>query len=252
MNDLDSFFLNRRTIRRYNPDKPVSYGMLADMLDAARMAPNTGNMQLYGVVVTTSPDRLNALASEGHFNQPAASGAKAILTFCVDLRRFAKWCESHGAESSLNNFQGFIWAVMDAVIFAQQFVTIAEMQGLGTCYLGTTTYNTDAISRLLELPRGVLPILSVSVGWPAEEGDTKQRLPAKAIIFDEVYRDPSSEDITELYSETENTPEALRFMEENAQPSLAHVFTEVRYPKDGTELFSGIFLDRIREMGIKI
>ncbi len=252
MIDIDSFFLNRRTIRRYDADKPVDYNMLADMLDAARMAPNTGNMQLYSVVVTTSPERLAALASEGHFNQPAAAGAKAILTFCVDMRRFARWCETHETESSLNNFQGFIWAVIDAVIFAQQFVTIAEKQGLGTCYLGTTTYNTDAICRLLDLPRGVLPLLSVSVGWPAEEGDPKQRLPKEAVIFHEVYKDPSPEEITSIYSETESSPESLRFVAENSKPSLAHVFTEVRYPKDGTELFSGIFLDRIREMGIKI
>ncbi len=55
--------------------------MIAELVNAARMAPNTGNMQLYSVVVTTGADEIAALAREGHFNQPASAGAQALLTF---------------------------------------------------------------------------------------------------------------------------------------------------------------------------
>lgn len=250
MNPNRSFFLNRRSIRRYDSGRDVDSNLLKDLLEAARMAPNTGNMQLYSVVVTTNPDRIAELAAKGHFNQPAASGAKALLTFCIDMHRFSLWCRAHGAESGLNNLQGFTWATMDATIFAQQFVTLAEMEGLGTCYLGTTTYNSRAIADLLNLPSGVIPIITVSVGWPAEEGNPKQRLPFEAIVYDEEYRDPSESEVMAIYKDTEEAPESRRFVEENAKPSLAHVFTEVRYPKEGAESFSRVFSEHLSSSGI--
>ena len=56
-----SFFINRRTIRRYRPE-PLPEGLLEQLLEAAAHAPSTGNMQLYSVVVTTDPTEKKALA----------------------------------------------------------------------------------------------------------------------------------------------------------------------------------------------
>ena len=248
----NQYFATRASIRRYDPSREVDKELLTRLLDLARMAPNTGNMQLYSVVVTTAPERLKALAAEGHFNQPAAAGAKAILTFCIDARRFGRWCELNGTASSLGNLQGFTWAAIDTSIFAQQFVTLAEMEGLGTCYLGTTTYNPEPIARLLNLPSGVLPLISVSVGWPAESGDEKQRLPLESVVHFEEYSDPDDTGIKELYRATEEHPASQRFVEENDMPSLAHVFTEVRYRRKDAEAFSKVYLDAISNAGFNI
>lgn len=247
-----NYFMSRRTIRCYDRERGIDPAMLASLIDAARMAPNTGNMQLYSVIVTTDEERLALLAREGHFNQPAAAGARAILTFCIDLRRFSRWCRFSGTEPSLGNLQGLMWGAVDTSIFAQQFVTLAEMSGLGTCYLGTTTYNAPAISRILGLPEGVLPLIAVSLGWPAEEGDPKQRLPLEAVMHMESYRDPADDGIAAMYRPTEESAEARRFVEENGLPSLAHVFTRVRYPREGAEAFSRVYLDEIRKAGFDI
>lgn len=246
------YFDGRRTIRRYDKSRSIDTSMLASLIDMARMAPNTGNMQLYSVIVTEDPEKLAALAAEGHFNQPAAAGAQAILTFCVDVHRFGRWCEARGTASSLGNLQGLMWAAIDTSIFAQQFVTLAEMSGLGTCYLGTTTYNAEAIQRLLALPDGLLPLISVSVGWPDEKGDEKQRLPLNAVMHLEEYHDPTPVELDAIYDETEKSPESRRFVEMNSKPSLAHVFTEVRYPRDGAEAFSTTYREAIRRAGFVI
>lgn len=130
------YFKTRRTIRRYS-DRPLSDELIADMLDKAIHAPTCGSMQLYSVVVTRSDEGKSALAP-AHFNQPCLTGAQAVLTFCADFNRFTRWCEQRGADPGFDNVQSFISAALDATILAQQFVTIAEMNGLGTCYLGTT------------------------------------------------------------------------------------------------------------------
>lgn len=164
---MNPYFSTRRSIRAYDPDRPVSDELLSDLLGQAIQAPNTGNMQIYSVIVTREPERLAAIAP-AHFSQPAIRSAKVALTFCLDLNRFDRWCRLGGAEPGLGNLQGFTWGVIDTAIFAQQFCTLAEMEGLGTCYLGTTTYNAEAIAEQLKLPQGVIPVITVTVGWPAE------------------------------------------------------------------------------------
>lgn len=251
---LEELFATRRTRRRFDPVRRIEPAMITHIIDLARQAPNTGDMQLYSVIATTDRQALAALAAEGHFNQPAARDAAAILTFCVDMRRFARWCALSGTRTSLDNLQGFLWAATDTAILAQQTVTIAEAMGLGTCYLGTTTYTADTIIRLLNLSQGVIPLTSVALGWPDLSDDEvkEPRLPLGEILHQETYRDTSDEELASDYRPTEQMPAARRFVSDNGQPSLAHLFTCVRYPRDDARAFSRKYLEIIRSAGVEI
>lgn len=66
---MNPYFSTRRSIRAYDPDRPVSDELLSDLLGQAIQAPNTGNMQIYSVIVTREPERLAAIAP-AHFSQP--------------------------------------------------------------------------------------------------------------------------------------------------------------------------------------
>ena len=79
------FFNTRRTVRKYT-SKVVDDALLQEMLEAAAHAPNTGNMQLYSVVVTRSEEGKRALAP-AHFNQPSVMGRS-------EERRVGKECRS--------------------------------------------------------------------------------------------------------------------------------------------------------------
>lgn len=244
---IDKYFTHRRTIRQYT-SKQVTDEQLAAMLEAASHAPTTGNMQLYSVIVTRSEEQKKALAPT-HFNQPTVTGASVVLTFCADFNRFVKWCEVSDAKPGYDNFQSFMTAVLDTVIFAQQFCTIAEMQGLGVCYLGTTTYNAPDIARILDLPKRVVPVTTLTVGYPASEGVVSDRLPIGAIIHDEKYVDYTPDRITEIYAEKEAREDSRQFVAENNKKTLAQVFTDVRYTKEANEHFSKVYRDFITESG---
>lgn len=244
---IDKYFTHRRTIRQYT-SKQVTDEQLAAMLEAASHAPTTGNMQLYSVIVTRSEEQKKALAPT-HFNQPTVTGASAVLTFCADFNRFVKWCEASDAKPGYDNFQSFMTAVLDTVIFAQQFCTIAEMLGLGVCYLGTTTYNAPDIARILDLPKRVVPVTTLTVGYPASEGVVSDRLPIGAIIHDEKYVDYTPDRITEIYAEKEARKDSRQFVAENNKKTLAQVFTDVRYTKEANEHFSKVYRDLITESG---
>ena len=249
--NINEYFPSRRTVRRYDSTRTVSESLIRQMLKDASQAPNTGNMQIYSVVITRSEEGKAALAP-AHFNQPSVIGASAVLTFCLDLNRFNEWCRINDALPGLNNLQGFTWGVIDTSIFAQQFCTIAELNGLGTCYLGTTTYNAEIIARALELPQNVIPVITVTVGYPAEQPEISDRLPIEAIMHDEHYHNATADEIAQIYSEKEALPSSAQFITENAKDNLAQVYAEVRYPRDANEKFSKVYRDFLKSQGIEI
>lgn len=123
---------NRRTIRKYKAqDIPVD--LLNDMLETSFRAATMGNMQLYSVVVTRDPG-MKAQLAPAHFNQPMVTSAPVVLTFCADFNRFSKWCRQRKAEPGYDNLLSFMNAMTDALLVTQNFCTIAEDKGLGTCF----------------------------------------------------------------------------------------------------------------------
>ena len=237
-------FANRRSIRKYS-GREVSQELLDSILEAAMRAPTCGNMQLYSVIVTRSEEGKRALAP-AHFNQPMVTGAPVVLTVCADYNRFTRWCELSDADPGYDNFLSFMSAMSDATIFAQQIVAIAESKGLGTCYLGTVTYNADKISEILHLPDLCVPVACITLGWPDEEGVETERLPLRAVVHEERYRADSDEEIIELFKAKDDYEPNRKFIEENGKQTLAQVFTDIRYPRAMNEDFSRTFLTLLR------
>lgn len=241
------YFASRRTIRNYT-DKHISESLLKSIIERAMRAPTCGNMQLYTVIATVDPEKKRKL-TPAHFNQPAAVGADVILTICADYNRFSRWCRLSNADPGYDNFLSFMSATADAIILAQQITTIAEMEGLGTCYLGTVTYNADQISEILELPELVVPVACLSLGYPADNGEPSERLPLEAILHFEKYNDFSDEEIISLYKAKDDYEPNAKFISENNKESLAQVFTDIRYPREMNENFSVKFIETLKQKG---
>ena len=243
----NDYFMERRSIRRYT-DKPVNHEMLDSLLERACHAPTTGNMQLYSIVVTRTEEGKKKLAPM-HFNQPQVMNAQVVLTFCADFNRMSRWCEERQTEPCYDTMQSFIAAMLDTVAVAQQFNTLAEQAGLGVCWLGTTTYNAPQIAEALSLPKLVVPVITLTIGWPADEGEDVGRLPLDAVVHHEKYNDYDSCRIDKLYDEKERREDSKRFIEENGKQTLAQVFAEVRYPRANNEHFSMVFNNFLKEAG---
>lgn len=241
------FLKQRRTIRQYT-DKAIPADLMTELLEAATQSSNTGNMQAYSVVVTTN-DEIKAQLAPAHFNQPMVTKAPAVLTFCADFNRFSKWCEQRNAVPGYDNFQSFMATAIDTMIFAQTFAVAAESAGLGICYLGTTTYNAGEIIEALNLPKLVVPITTVTVGYPEKMPELTDRLPLEAVVHYEKYNDFSNKKIDTLYAEKENSDFYKNFVAENNKETLAQVFTDIRYSKKNNEFFSDKFLKVLQQQG---
>lgn len=238
----------RRSIRKYTTED-VSEALLNELLEIGARASNTGNMQLYSVIVTRDQANKEKLAP-AHFNQPMITKAPVVLTFCADVNRFVKWAEQRKAEAGFDNLQTFIASTIDSMLFAQSFCNAAEAMGLGICYLGTTTYNADKIIEALSLPRLVVPIVTVTVGYPAEPLPGQvERLPLAAVIHNESYVDYTPAAIDSLYYDKEALEVNKQFVQENNKETLAQVFTDVRYTKKNNDYFSEVLLKVLQEQG---
>ncbi|HUS87662.1 MAG TPA: nitroreductase family protein [Bacteroidales bacterium] len=237
----------RKTIRKYSAED-VSDDLLNEILEAGIRASTTGNMQVYSIVITRDEKKKEALAPL-HFNQPMIMQAPVSLTFCADFNRFNKWCYNRNAIPGYDNFLSFMTAAIDAIIVAQTVSIAAESKGLGICYLGTAIYMAEKIIEVLNLPAGVVPVTTLTIGWPAEDPEQVDRLPLDAVIHLETYTDYSPEDINRLYSEKESRDDSRQFVEENRKETLAQVFTDVRYKKSDNETFSELLLNVLRKQG---
>lgn len=244
---MNNTYLTRRTIRKYE-EREVDGTLLERILTSGTRASTTGNMQVYSIIVTRDQEMKRRLAP-AHFNQPMVTEAPVVLTFCADFNRFNRWCRQREAEPGYDNFLSFMTAAIDALLAAQTVCNAAEEEGLGICYLGTVTYNADKIIEVLKLPRGVVPVASVTMGWPAMVPDQPDRLPLEAVVHHETYRDYTADMIDDLYRAKEAREDNLKFIAENKKQTLAQVFTDVRYKKSDNEFFSAKYLEVIRRQG---
>lgn len=239
--------LNHKSIRNYKSDS-ISDEILNKILESAIRGSNTGNMQVYSIIVTKDKETKEKLLPL-HFNQKMVVDAPVVLTFCADINRFNKWCKQRNAEPAYDNILWLYNATIDAVIAAQNACIAAETYDLGICYLGTTTYMAEKIIDTLNLPKGVVPVTTVVVGYPADNPGLTDRLPMEAVVHQEVYKDYSEDDIEKLHFEKENLEFTKKLIEENQTENLAQIFTEKRYKKADNLHFSKEFLKVIEKQG---
>lgn len=245
--NLTDLMKNRATVRKY-AGKDVDSALLNQLLEAAARTQTMGNLQLYSVVVTRDAERKKALAP-AHFNQPMVTEAPVVLTICADFNRTTRWCEERKATPGYDNFLSFLNAATDALLFTQAFSCLAEEAGLGLCFLGTTVYQPGAIIDALKLPRLVMPVATLTVGWPAEQPALTDRLCVPSFVHEEAYHDYSRDEIDRYYAEKEALPENKHFVEINSKETLAQIFTDIRYTKADNEAMSAGMLEALKRQG---
>lgn len=246
---------SHRSIRTYN-SQPIPEDVLNEVLDAGIRASSSGNMQSYSIIVTKDESLRQALY-EPHMGQSMVVDAPVLLTFCADFRRMRKWLAQSGAPLNFDNFMSFMIAAIDATLVSQNVAIAAESKGLGLCYMGSTLANCDKIGELLELPEGVVPVVGYSLGYPDEQPEVRDRLPLSGLVHQEVYQDPSEQDIRDIYQQRETAgwerymsyPELKQMIDESGVENLAQIYTKLKYTKESHVDFSNSVLDYLKKQG---
>ncbi len=241
------FLKTHRSIRKFQSDA-IPKELVNEILECGFRASNTGNMQLYSIIVTKSIEKKELLAPL-HFNQPMVMEAPLLLTVCFDFKRFIHWCMINNTKTDFSNLLWLLTGTIDASILAQNICVAAEYHGLGICYLGTTLYNAPEISEVLHLPNGVIPITAITVGYPDQIPELTDRLPRTSMVHFEEYQDFTDEQLKVFYQEKENLETSRKFVDENRKENLAQVYSEVRYKSSDSAFFSEKLLKWLKGQG---
>lgn len=238
--------LTHRSVRQF-ADTPVDANLLGEIVECGLRASNTGNMQLYSIIATQQ-EPLRSDLCKLHFGQCAT--APLWLTICTDINRYHHYCRVNGCDEPYGNLLWFISALVDASLCAQNICVAAEEKGLGFCYLGTVNYNTRQIAELLQCPKGVVPVIAIAMGHPAEEPRMSERLGQDAVLHSEVYHDPTDEEIIRTHRVRDEHPFNRQMVEENGTRNYCEIFTTKRYPHDMNVAVSNDLLQFLRESGM--
>ena len=239
--------LTRRTIRKYTTQE-VSDELLNRLMTEAARTQTMGNLQLYSVIVTRSAE-MKAKLAPAHFNQPMVEGAPVVLTICADFNRTSFWAKCRQAEPGYNNFLSYVNAATDALLYTQTLCNLMDEAGLGYCYLGTTVYQPQQIIDTLQLPKLVMPVATLTVGWPDEAPTLSDRLPLESFVHQETYHDYLASDIDTYYKYKENLEENQNFVKINHKETLAQIFTDIRYTRKDNEAMSAGLLAALKAQG---
>ncbi|MBU4502607.1 MAG: nitroreductase family protein [Nanoarchaeota archaeon] len=173
--ELKEAIKNRRSIRNYQPDKPVAHDLIADIIDTARYAPSSGNLQNWKVIIISDAEKKDRLAT-ACLRQKWMVNASAILVVCNNIADVKRLYKERGE---------FLYSIQNIAGFTQNILLTAHSLGLATCWVGA--FDPDAVKRVLRIPEGVEPEAIVALGYGIEEVDVPPRKTVDQICFFEVW-----------------------------------------------------------------
>jgi nitroreductase len=160
--------MTRRSVRKYSTKK-ITDTILRKILEAAMNAPSANNQQAWQFVVVRDRDTLNRI-TEIHPYAQMLTAAQIAIVICGDP----------AAEISKN-----YW-VQDCSAATQNALLAAHALGLGAVSLGVHPRldRVKGVQKLLRLPKGIVPLSIVSIGYPGEKPKPVKRFDRRKIHAD--------------------------------------------------------------------
>ncbi|HMQ09954.1 MAG TPA: nitroreductase family protein [Oligoflexia bacterium] len=232
------------SIRQYQ-NKAIEADLLQKILLTGTRAATSGNMQFYAMVLTQDPQQKQKLY-QAHGEQAMILQAPVLITFCADLHRMQRWFDVREAKTSFANEVSLIRGIIDASLLAQNVVLAAEAMDLGTCYMGSTLKGIKEIVNILNLPKLVVPVTTICMGYPAEEKKRIERLPLAAVVHNESYDSFNAERIDTVYSQREQdywlrftqNPQRKKVLDRDNVSNVAQAYRALKYDQQELEDYS--------------
>jgi FMN reductase [NAD(P)H] len=115
----------------------------------------------------------------------------------------------------------FLNATVDASLALAFMIVAAEGLGIGTCPVSKVRESSEAITKLLNLPRGAFPICACAFGYPQNETQSiSPRLPQSVVVHRDTYHPIDFNEI-DRYDETYNRiagPPKARYPDKFGEP----------------------------------
>jgi len=217
--NLYELLMRRRSVRVFK-DQKIPESMIEQLIDVANNAPSGGNIQPVSIILVRNAEGRKKLA-ELAGGQPWVKNAPLSMIFCLDFYRIKKWAEmcqtDFRGEEALNHF---LIAYADLMVAAQNVALLAEDIGLGTVYVGSIQNEIDETRNFFEIPKYVLPMMVLSIGFPKSIPSTIPKLKKEFILHHEKYLIPKEDEVQRAFDEKYGA------MDQNIEKYLGKAFVE--------------------------
>jgi nitroreductase len=192
--------MKRRSVRNFE-DKEIPEDVIGQLLDAANNAPSGGNIQPISVIVVQKAEARDKLAKMVG-DQPWVKNAPLSMIFCIDFFRIKTWASMFDTDyTGEKALLSFLIAYADLMCSAQNVVILAQSRGLGSVYIGTILDVIDKARECFSIPKYVLPMMVLSIGYPRTIPKNIPKLKREIIAHRESYRTMSDHEIKQAFEE---------------------------------------------------
>lgn len=176
---------DHRSIRKYL-DKDIDDEILKELFTAGQWAPSSHNVQAYSIIVVRNKEVKDAI-SKFCGDQRWIRECPVFLVFCADFHRLKIATEMHGENHELDEIENLLIGTVDTALVAENIYIGAKSFGLGGVIIGGIRNNPKEVVRLLDLPKHVIPIVGMCLGYPDQNPQQKPRLPQNIVVHNEKY-----------------------------------------------------------------
>lgn len=160
---------NRRSVRKFGGG-PLPEGALERVLEAVRLAPTAGNLQAFRVRVVADSELQRRLV-DAALGQGFLAEASVVLVFFAVPEESGREYGERGKN---------LYAHQDATIAALFAHLAAASIGLGSVWVGA--FDAPTVTRILQTPAHLLPVVMLPVGPPGETPSRRPRKPLGDLI----------------------------------------------------------------------
>ncbi|MFM2479158.1 oxygen-insensitive NADPH nitroreductase [Celerinatantimonas sp. MCCC 1A17872] len=181
MNPTIDLLRHHTSVRKFTGE-PISSDQLNAIFESAQMASTSSFMQTGSIVRVTDPqlrEKFAALAG----GQTWISEAAEFLVWCADFHRH----QQIAPEAKLGFSEQLLIGSIDVALMAENALVAAESMGLGGVFIGGIRNDPKQVAQLLELPKNVLPLFGMCLGYPAQEPSIRPRLPQALVVHENTY-----------------------------------------------------------------
>jgi nitroreductase len=196
--DVLARIASRRVHRRYT-EGAVDPALLRLLCACALSSPSKSDLQQADIVILDKPEQL-AIADLIP-DQPFIRTAPAFLVFLANGRRLPEISKMRDRPFPNDHLDQFFNAAVDAGIVLSTFLVAADAVGLGTCPISVIRDHSQKISDMLALPRRVIPVAGMCVGWPSDKAHISLRLPLECTLHQGRYDEGNLAERIEAYDQ---------------------------------------------------
>lgn len=146
----------RRSIRQFQ-DIPLDWEVVTDIIDAARYAPTSGNLQNNKFIVVFDKAKINKLC-ECCANQLWIATAPAVIVVCAEPEKARKFYGIRGER---------LYSIQNSAAAALVIMLAAQDHDLATCWVGA--FDEDSVKSTLGIPGTIRPQVIIPIGYAAEK-----------------------------------------------------------------------------------